>query len=63
MAGYIFAFEEDLGLSGGQFALIWMIGWLYLLIPFKLTSATTTISISISIRISISIVPSSFSPR
>ncbi|KAL7897249.1 hypothetical protein HDV63DRAFT_415413 [Trichoderma sp. SZMC 28014] len=40
-AGYIFAFQEDWGLSGGQFALIWMIGWLYQFITIKLMDVVT----------------------
>ncbi|KAL6904503.1 hypothetical protein GGI43DRAFT_432024 [Trichoderma evansii] len=40
-AGYIFAYQEDWGLRGGQFTLIWMIGWLYQFITIKLMDVVT----------------------
>ncbi|KAL7911024.1 hypothetical protein GGI35DRAFT_492511 [Trichoderma velutinum] len=39
--GYIFAYQEDWGLTGKQFALIWMDGWLYQFISIKLMDVLT----------------------
>ncbi|KFZ01997.1 hypothetical protein V500_00507 [Pseudogymnoascus sp. VKM F-4518 (FW-2643)] len=41
VAGYIWAFREDWGLSGAQFVLTWMVFWLYMHVNFVVVDAIT----------------------
>ncbi|KAK0108225.1 hypothetical protein ONS95_003045 [Cadophora gregata] len=41
LVGYIWAFKEDWGVSGGQFVLTWMAMWLYMHVNFLVLDAAT----------------------
>ncbi|KAH8586016.1 hypothetical protein B0O99DRAFT_529535 [Bisporella sp. PMI_857] len=73
LVGYIWAFREDWGVNGNQFALSWMVMWLYMHVNFVvLDTATAFIPVSfltffvltwVILNVTSTIMPFEFSPR